>query len=222
MFCSICCDTINQSQSSERSDLGILFHKTRRQKHIMCNDCTIIYLKIEFKKLFQLPRFLRSCFIQCPGNYYSHKRNICKKNVNIAKLDLSFSEDLQNEKNKLLSLSQNLNLLSCPSCDKIILCKEQKNICYYCTTEFCKFCLKIPYHKDDECSDNFKEFQLLFDQGVLQKCPFCGVVINKTEGCNKIFCIRCDNTFCWLCNEGNIDYDHFNSLTGKCANKLWK
>ncbi|RWS01145.1 E3 ubiquitin-protein ligase RNF14-like isoform X2 [Dinothrombium tinctorium] len=36
-----------------------------------------------------------------------------------------------------------------------------------------------------------------------KKCPNCFVNIEKNGGCNYMVCIRCDNSFCWIC-LGNV------------------
>ncbi|XP_068133581.1 E3 ubiquitin-protein ligase RNF14-like isoform X2 [Hyperolius riggenbachi] len=36
-------------------------------------------------------------------------------------------------------------------------------------------------------------------QGNSKSCPSCGANIQKTEGCNRMMCIMCNNYFCWQC-----------------------
>ncbi|KAL2101490.1 hypothetical protein ACEWY4_003251 [Coilia grayii] len=45
-----------------------------------------------------------------------------------------------------------------------------------------------------------------------QECPSCSVNIEKTEGCNNMWCAACHISFCWRCLAilpKNNPYDHF-------------
>ena len=42
-----------------------------------------------------------------------------------------------------------------------------------------------------------------------KKCPCCGSMIQKADGCNKMTCGRCRNFFCWLCLSKIDGYEHF-------------
>ena len=48
---------------------------------------------------------------------------------------------------------------------------------------------------------------------LIKKCPNCGIITEKYEGCNHITCSKCNYQWCWLCN-GKYSEDHFNQ--GKC------
>lgn len=55
-------------------------------------------------------------------------------------------------------------------------------------------------------------------------CPKCNAHIEKIDGCNKMFCNRCQSSFCWICMEmlSAVDpYAHFRRLQSKCFNKLF-
>ena len=57
-----------------------------------------------------------------------------------------------------------------------------------------------------------------------KKCPHCKVVIQKSDGCNKMTCFRCNGNFCWLCVQvisKSSPYSHFNSIHSGCFNKLF-
>ena len=44
-----------------------------------------------------------------------------------------------------------------------------------------------------------------------------------THNCNKMLCASCGGKWCWLCENKDIDYDHFNSgILGVCNGKLWE
>ena len=58
--------------------------------------------------------------------------------------------------------------------------------------------------------DSIKEFS---KNHFVKRCPNCGIVIEKNNGCNHITCVQCNYEWCWLCNE-KYNHDHFSS--GKC------
>ena len=57
-----------------------------------------------------------------------------------------------------------------------------------------------------------------------QKCPNCNAAIEKSDGCNKMVCWRCNIAFCWLCStilNRNTPYEHFQNTSSKCYNMLY-
>uniref|UniRef100_A0A6M2DGF5 RBR-type E3 ubiquitin transferase n=1 Tax=Xenopsylla cheopis TaxID=163159 RepID=A0A6M2DGF5_XENCH len=55
-------------------------------------------------------------------------------------------------------------------------------------------------------------------------CPKCQVQIEKSEGCNKMTCNRCQTFFCYLCSsvlDKGDPYDHFANPASRCYNKLF-
>ncbi|VDO25231.1 unnamed protein product [Haemonchus placei] len=111
--------------------------------------------------------------------------------------------------------------------------------CTMCGYSFCVLCFRA-YHGVDDC--NFKSGEvvrglpcnssfgaesskrslqnivnnLLNDgwmEGNSKPCPRCRVRIEKSDGCNKMQCTKCDAMFCWLCErilDRNDPYAHFN------------
>ena len=81
--------------------------------------------------------------------------------------------------------------------------------------EFCS-CGR-PLHEND-CYHDENEFKELIVNEKIKKCPKCGFLIKKNEGCNHMTCGNpiCKYEFCWLCmNEavpGHYEY-------GPCAGK---
>ncbi|BES94183.1 IBR [Nesidiocoris tenuis] len=57
-----------------------------------------------------------------------------------------------------------------------------------------------------------------------KNCPKCDASIEKSEGCNKMACGKCQSNFCWLCLailDRNKPYVHFQDTTSRCFNQLF-
>ncbi|KAF2068731.1 hypothetical protein CYY_009945 [Polysphondylium violaceum] len=46
-------------------------------------------------------------------------------------------------------------------------------------------------------------------KSICKKCPGCGALLDKFEGCNKIVCPYCKRMLCWLCLSTITSYEHF-------------
>ena len=58
-----------------------------------------------------------------------------------------------------------------------------------------------------------------------KRCPHCKASIEKSDGCNKMSCWRCNTFFCWLCLQRLPliqPYSHFNNPESKCFNQLFR
>nr|CAD7429366.1 unnamed protein product [Timema monikensis] len=57
-----------------------------------------------------------------------------------------------------------------------------------------------------------------------RSCPHCNAAIEKSEGCNKMVCQRCNTMFCWLCSlrlDQFNPYRHFSNPSSPCYNLLF-
>lgn len=61
-------------------------------------------------------------------------------------------------------------------------------------------------------------------RGNSKACPHCSAAIEKSDGCNKMICWKCNCFFCWICqtrlNPSN-PYNHFNSPNSGCFQMLF-
>ncbi|KAF7407221.1 hypothetical protein HZH66_001758 [Vespula vulgaris] len=55
-------------------------------------------------------------------------------------------------------------------------------------------------------------------------CPRCNAAIEKSDGCNKMTCWKCNTYFCWLCGRklnSQTPYLHFRDPGSQCFNMLY-
>eukprot|EP00094_Tigriopus_californicus_P008652 TCALIF_08340-PA protein Name:"Similar to RNF14 E3 ubiquitin-protein ligase RNF14 (Homo sapiens)" AED:0.05 eAED:0.05 QI:59/0.85/1/1/1/1/8/113/640 len=71
--------------------------------------------------------------------------------------------------------------------------------------------------------DEFQSLTYLEDN--TKRCPKCGTPIQKSEGCNKMTCNKCNTHFCYICGDkiSHINpYTHFNVAGSDCAGRLFE
>ncbi|VDM94986.1 unnamed protein product [Thelazia callipaeda] len=71
--------------------------------------------------------------------------------------------------------------------------------------------------------DSLKSEEWIEDNS--KSCPSCHANIEKKDGCNKITCAKCGQSFCWLCRSilnKNDPYVHFNISESNCFNRLFE
>jgi hypothetical protein len=225
--CIICiCETTKNN--------SILLHQTKRQVHIMCKDCTEVYIKIQLDELIKRREYTTKPYINCPGTYTGQTRNQCQHKINITFEKYNCIPGV-NEKLTRLHILAIPGAVSCPNakCDNIVLTTPNtvECSCISCDTTWCSSCKVTPFHNSISCAqykfinDNSVEdieIKKMVESGVMKLCPKCNHGTIKDEGCNKMHCIECHEMWCWLCGNGGVDYTHFNDQgTNKCAGKLF-
>lgn len=86
----------------------------------------------------------------------------------------------------------------------IILSSDRKtdNITCTCKQRFCFKCLK-PYHSPTDCKDLdawetvSSNDNYFIDQA--KPCFHCGLMCERTTGCNHMTCPKCKGEWCWMC-----------------------
>jgi hypothetical protein len=238
--CSIC---------SENILVGVILHKSRRITHKLCKECFETYIAFELEKILtKVKNNIRQpeiYSIQCCGSYHGEYRNNCKYNLDIFTL---FSEVENKDTRYQLYILSNIrdypSDVLCPICPITKYLKgypkDSKNdsvTCLDCNHNWCRKCLTTPYHKGLTCQENqakedtTENGKLIWEKkmkGILKFCPTCNTPTEKETdingnftGCNKMSCAVCLTRWCWLCNEKNINYDHFTTSIN-CANRLWE
>ena len=72
--------------------------------------------------------------------------------------------------------------------------------CGICFTKVCSKCHNVK-EKDHECDpDEVESIKALKD--ISKPCPGCNQIIERTQGCNQMWCTNCHNFFDW--NSGKI------------------
>lgn len=59
----------------------------------------------------------------------------------------------------------------------------------------------------------------------LQRCPRCRVVVQRSEGCNKMKCTVCNTPFCYVCGEMlyvDDPYEHYRNPLSECYARLFE
>lgn len=219
----------------------IMFHKTNRQTHSLCMDCGIGYMK---PLLNQITNNIRKNIrkgvttICCPGTYHSLSRNRCKHRLSLLYMEIPECE-LSLDVFRIKYVLSSPNILLCPdsNCGQIVEVEDMSTddiICNTkgCNTSWCKSCLAQPYHKGKNCleynlenskTENGKYLLDMYTKGLMKYCKLCKTPTIKQDGCNKMLCSVCGGTWCWLCGNVGIDYQHYNTNNfGSCTGRLWE
>lgn len=233
--------TKNKCIICEENNNLIVLHKSRRQTHSLCEMCVKGYLVPELiKNTNKLRLNIKNniSYIKCPGTIFGKHRNMCRKHFNIRDLKIDSNSELSTLILRILFVMDNPSYLICvnKNCGNIIetnlFSTDFRVICDFCNTNWCKNCNVSPYHENLTCLEyefennknnvNIKYIIELKNKKKLKFCPTCKTPVIKNDGCNKMVCEICKTKWCWLCNEINIDYSHYNPNNNKkCANKLW-
>ena len=188
-------------------------------KHIFCQECFHSYLinLITNNQIDTIP---------CP-------KNKCK-NKNIS--EIFFSQFLTEQEyfkyrqfKAQNEIARDKKKIFCPLCDSYadigdmnLESFDSNNPDYIKSTLKCKnghdFCsCGRPIH-EGKCYQDEDEFKDFVVNEKIKKCPKCGFLIKKTQGCNHMICGNpiCKYEFCWLCMQEAVP-NHFDY--GACAGK---
>ena len=184
--------------------------------HKFCSECWSNYLEVKIKEFEDILCMEKTCLKKIPDE------KVKKFLKNDKELIIKFEKNILKRK-----IENNPYMKFCPypDCEGygiITNNKDEKNNYIKCTLghKFCFNCLK-PWHEGKKCKEkldnNLKKWK---DKNNSKRCPKCGILILKNEGCNHITCRNCKYEFCWIC-LGKYTNNHF--YTGGCfQNKEWK
>ena len=104
----------------------------------------------------------------------------------------------------------------CPieECRGFMKCEDTEQImtCGLCTKTHCKLCNDPIDDIDSHICDKEKKDSLECIMKHSMACPSCGIPIQKSEGCDQMWCVQCHTTFSY--STGKIE-------TGRCHNPLY-
>jgi hypothetical protein len=132
----------------------------------------------------------------------NEKKDELYSQLNIEELDAIYynymssglydKELIYNTLNKEKYVNNNHINIKCP----IENCKgflDDKYYCSLCKNDICKEC-RSKYEKNHICNkDNIELIKIV--NAECKNCPKCGINIQKTEGCNQMFCVNCKTKF---------------------------
>ncbi|KAH7010862.1 uncharacterized protein B0I36DRAFT_378516 [Microdochium trichocladiopsis] len=96
-------------------------------------------------------------------------------------------------------------------------------ICPACLVAVCRVC-NVSHdgltcaEQRDSASGGYEALRAAKEKLGIKDCPKCGIMIEKTFGCNHMTCSACGVHICWVCmktfQKGNPVYDHMNREHG--------
>ena len=197
-ICEICSESFLPTNDNTIKQCG----------HSYCNSCWYDFLSAQIQE-GKLPS------IKCL-NYLCQEKLTDEFIINLLKNNIDLIEKYKKYKFELDILNNpNKKICPFPNCDSYLELKDPKIKDVSCSNNhtFCFLCLQKPHGKLS-CKENFDTSMLEFAKNnFVKKCPKCGIITEKSSGCNHITCSKCRFQWCWLCN-GEYTNEHYN--TGKC------
>lgn len=107
---------------------------------------------------------------------------------------------------KILWVEENMSFVMC--CDKPAPPSKMTGetiyrvyLCPLCSKQYCFSCLiHIPNGQVHECNDDDLSVARILKE-TTKPCPKCGVLIQKADGCNHMFCVKCKTCYCWATGD---------------------
>ena len=176
--------------------------------HSYCNSCWYDFLSAQIQEN-KLPS------IKCL-NYECQEKLTDEFIINLLKNNNDLIEKYKKYKYELEIINNpNKKICPFPNCDSYLELKDPriKEVTCLNNHTFCFLCLRKPHGKIP-CNENLDTSMIEFAKNnFVKRCPKCGIITEKSSGCNHITCSKCRFQWCWLCN-GEYTYDHY--IIGKC------
>ena len=197
-ICIICGDAFIPTEKNTIKNCG----------HSFCNNCWYHFLEIKIKEnqLTTIKCLDYNCKEKLSDDFIF---KFLKNNKYLMEKYRKFKLELEiiNDPNK--------KPCPFPNCSSYLELKDKNNKYINCLNghTFCFVCQQEP-HGEKPCDQifdsNIKEYAL---NKFIKKCPNCGIITEKDQGCNHMVCSKCQYQWCWLCNE---EYKESHFLEGKC------
>ena len=188
--------------------------------HAYCLDCVSLQVS---QKAIVFP-------VQCAAEGCAHPF-IWQDFLNIFKSTKFKLRELKSESLKAYLKANKDKVRNCPTpdCEMVYAITEdgKRFICSSCGIQTCTKCHE-QYHDGLSCEmynagkHGDKEFEEWLRQkpAKRKRCPksSCKAPIEKTEGCNNVYCTHCNAHICWVCldyfDDMNLCYAHLHKVHG--------
>ncbi|KAL3233540.1 Translation termination inhibitor protein ITT1 [Nakaseomyces bracarensis] len=83
---------------------------------------------------------------------------------------------------------------------------------------------RLQQEGEEYISDRMLDLAIEEEGSNLQRCPNCRLVIERSEGCNKMRCSVCHTLFCFICAtllNPEDPYEHFREIISPCYGRLF-
>ena len=232
--------SINTINSKEEEKKEIIIEEEKEESNP--NECPICMG--EYENPLEIENCKHKFCFDCFNNYLNDlitRNNIdkipCPKNKcpNDNLSEEFFSQYLSEEQyfkyrqfKSQNEIARDSKKIFCPHCNSYAQLSPEEKIPDPNSPEYIKFDLKCqnehifcscgrPKH-EGPCFKDEQEFKELIVLEKIKKCPKCGFLIKKNNGCNHMTCGNplCKYEFCWLCmNEAVPNHYDFGPCAGK-------
>jgi len=202
-LCRICCTkNIDTKDEKMRFSCG----------HRFCLDCVTKYLKMKIKNgdVLKISCLEAGCSKKFSDDEVRH----------FVKDEGNWNKFVKFKINKQKTIIGGHNYVNCPipDCEEVMMIDPavMMDFCMECDEghQFCARCKNEGWHPPEDCKR--------YDENLLEEiknknkkventyktCPKCGVIIEKSDGCNHMKCINCNYEFCWICLE-RYEEEHY-------------
>ncbi|XP_013071019.2 uncharacterized protein DDB_G0292642-like [Biomphalaria glabrata] len=175
----------------------------------ICHDCMSAYVSVKVSEA--------KVQIECPSDR-------CNVLVHRDEINERLPNEMRDKFAKfLIDANADPCEKTCPACSKGFsikpetLAKKKKSkyglkvTCGQCCLVWCFLC-HAPYHTDITCKQYKKGNKMVkkwakersCGQSNAQKCPKCGIYIQRVHGCDHMKCTKCHTDFCYQCGDRYI------------------
>ena len=194
-YCQICLENVDKD--------GAYIPTNCTMSHEFCRDCMVAYTSHEITEgnvdSMACPLISSS---QCNGQLEDYE------------VESLVDGSLYERYTALKEKRRDPNNRECPQCDKIILGSPHnpKMHCIDCDVNFCFFHSNA--HPNESCEAYIvrtragERLNKKYLQAHSRPCPSCGLMTEKSGGCNHMTCHVCHGQWCWLCGR-EYEPDHY-------------
>ncbi|KAL7628998.1 hypothetical protein AAE478_000516 [Parahypoxylon ruwenzoriense] len=220
--------------TGQTSECGCCFEEFPLNRMVHCNGDIVHWfcrgcMRSQTETTIGLSKHELTCMSMdgCLGGFSLAQKNIF--------LDRKLRTALERiEQESALRMAGIENLETCPFCPYAAECppveidKEFRCINPDCGKVCCRLCRKethIPKTcaeaAEDDGLDARHALEEAMSAALIRKCNKCQNPYMKLDGCNKIYCTRCNTMQCYVCRQTIQNYSHFNDVSrggkqGRC------